>query len=70
MRFRTVALALALGCGLTTMADAAKPKQRPPVHRAKTFKPRKVKPVKARKSKASKVKPRKAPKVRNRRKSA
>jgi hypothetical protein len=70
MRFRTVALALALGCGLTTMADAAKPKQRPAVRHPKTVKPRKAKSAKAHNAKARKVKPRKAPKVRNRRRTA
>jgi len=57
MRIRTLALALALGCGMTTMAEA---KQKP-VHKvsvkknkgyktnkANRVKPRKVKPVKRR----------------------
>jgi hypothetical protein len=59
MMFRNIALALALGCGLTMAADA-KPK-----HNAR---PRAIQPrVKAKKSKnrafqARKVKPRKPPK--------
>lgn len=67
MRLRTVALALALSCGLTTLADAAQ--RKPVVRRAKTVKPRKAKQANARKvkpRKASKVKPRKAPKMKPR----
>jgi hypothetical protein len=58
MRIRTLALALALGCGMTTMAGA---KQKPATHKvsvkknkgyqtnkANRFKPRKAKRVKSR----------------------
>ena len=53
MRFRTLALALALCCGLTAIGEA---KQRPVVHKAKTgnVKPSKVKRFKAGKYKARK----------------
>ena len=51
MRLRTVALALALSCGLVTLADAAK--TRPAAHKVK---PRKVKGQKAPKLKAHKFK--------------
>lgn len=57
MRIRTLALAIALGCGMTTMAGA---KQKPTIHkvsvkknhgyrtnRANKVKPRKAKPVKS-----------------------
>ena len=57
MRFRTLALALALSCGLTGVVEAAK---RPAPHqKAKKYKPGK----KFKQSKASKYKPRKAKKV-------
>ena len=58
MKLRTIALALALSCGATTMVQAA-------THRPFTTKRAKTKPVKMQKSKrykqsnASKVKPRK-----------
>jgi hypothetical protein len=61
MRIRTLALALALSCGATTMVQAAG-------HKTTVQKPKKVKKVKMQKtkrykqSKASKVKPHKAPK--------
>jgi cytochrome c556 len=61
MRLRTLALALALSCGVTGMIQAAPKKTA--VRRAKTYKAKKVK--KARKfkpAKASKIKPRKAKK--------
>ena len=50
MRFRTLALALALSCGLGTIAEA---KQRPAVHKVKA---RKVKQPKNSHVKARKVK--------------
>jgi hypothetical protein len=61
MRIRTLALALALSCGASTMVQAAGQKK-------VSYKPAKTKQVKMQKtrrykqSKASKVKPRKAPK--------
>ena len=64
MRFRTLALALALSCGATTVVQAAS--KTPAPLKVKKFKPKKFKPGKfnnhAKASKASKVKPRKAPK--------
>ena len=60
MRFRTLALALALSCGVTGgIAEAAA--RKPKVYRAKKVKIQKTKRYKQ--SKASKVKPRKAPKI-------
>jgi hypothetical protein len=50
MRFRTLALALALSCGLTSLAVA---KQRPAIHKVK---PRKTKARKNTHVKTSKVK--------------
>ena len=58
MRLRTLALALALSCGVTGMAEAAA--RKPKVQRVKKVKIQKTKRWKQ--SKASKVKPRKAPK--------
>jgi hypothetical protein len=60
MRFRTLALALALGCVLTAAADAAKPK---PAVRHVVTKNGKYKPVKI---KAPNYKARKAVKVKAR----
>ena len=63
MRFRTLALALALCCGVTGGVQAA-PKN-PAVRRIKSPKIKKTKIQKTQKwkqSKASKIKPRKAPK--------
>jgi hypothetical protein len=54
MRIRTLALALALGCGLTGMAEA---KRRPVQHRVSVKRP---------KSRAKMVKPRKAKRVAHR----
>jgi hypothetical protein len=53
MRFRTLALALALSCGLTAVGEAAK---KPPVHKVRTGS---IKPSKVKKFKASKYKSRK-----------
>ncbi len=59
MRFRTLALALALSCGLTGVVQAAK---KPASHqKAKKYKPNK----RFKQSKASKYKPRKAKKVKH-----
>jgi hypothetical protein len=64
MRFRTLALALALSCGVTGLVQAAPGKTT--VHRAKRQKIKKVKPGKRfKQSKAAKVKPRKARKVKH-----
>jgi hypothetical protein len=52
MRFRTLALALALSCGLAAIGEAKKP----PVHKVKTGS---AKPSKVRKYKAGKMKTRK-----------
>jgi len=60
MRLRTLALALALSCGATTMMEAAAVKTKS--HKVKQIKPKKNKRYKQ--SKVSKVKPRKAPKHR------
>ena len=63
MRLRTLALALALSCGVTGLAEAAA--RKPKVQRAKIPKIRKIKIRKTQRykqSQASKVKPRKAPK--------
>jgi hypothetical protein len=51
MKFRTLALALALCCGLTAIGEA---KQKPAVRRA--YKAKKVKPVKSGKVRAGKFK--------------
>jgi hypothetical protein len=60
MRLRTLALALALSCGVTAgIAEAAA--RKPKVQRFKKVKIQKTKRYKQ--SKASKVKPRKAPKI-------
>ena len=59
MRFRTLALALALTCGVTGVVQASAKK--PAVRRVKSPKIKKTKRFKQ--SKASKVKPRKAKKV-------
>jgi hypothetical protein len=59
MRFRTLALALALSCGVAGVVQAAAKK--PPVYRVKRQKIQKTKKYKQ--SKASKVKPRKVKKV-------
>ena len=56
MRLRTLALALALGCGLTGMVEA---RQKPAVYHPVAKKARKTKTPK-RNSKASRVKPRKS----------
>jgi hypothetical protein len=61
MRLRTLALALALSCGVTGLAEAAA--RKPKVQRAKKVKIQKTKRWKQ--SKASKVKSRKAPKVKH-----
>jgi hypothetical protein len=62
MRFRTLALALALSCGATSLVQAAPKKAS--VKRPKKLK--KVKPDKRfKQSKAAKVKPRKARKVKH-----
>lgn len=58
MRFRTLALALALGCGLTAVSEA---KQKPATHKVVVKKSRGYKA-----NRANKVKPRKAPKVKSR----
>jgi hypothetical protein len=64
MRFRTLALALALSCGAISLVQAAPKKAS--VHRAKRQKLKKVKPDKRfKQSKASKFKPRKARKVKH-----
>jgi len=53
MRLRTLALALALGCGLTGMAEA---KKRPATHRVSVKRPKnRAKSVKSRKSTHAKV---------------
>jgi hypothetical protein len=57
MRFRTLALALALSCGVTGMVQAAPKKT---VHAVKY--PKATKSKRFKQSKASKVKPRKAKK--------
>ena len=57
MKFRTLALALALSCCAAALLPAAGPKTNVP--KVKRFKPKKYK-----QSKASQVKPRKAPKHR------
>jgi hypothetical protein len=59
MRLRTLALALALSCGVTGVVQAASKK--PATYRVKRQKIQKTKRFKQ--SKASKVKPRKATKV-------
>jgi hypothetical protein len=64
MRFRTLALALALSCGVTGVVEAAAKK--PVVRRAKRQKIKQQKKFKQ--AKASKVKPRKAKKVKRARK--
>ena len=62
MRLRTLALAVALSCGITGMIEAAAKK--PAVRQAKRQKVKKVKPGKKfKQAKASKVKPRKVKKV-------
>jgi len=64
MRFRTLALAIALCFGTTALAQAAPAKQK--IYKTPKVKARKAKPAKGAKgvvSKASKVKPRKAKKV-------
>jgi hypothetical protein len=60
MRFRTLALALALSCGVTGVVQEAAAKK-PAVQRARRQKIKKTKKFKQ--SKASKVKPRKARKI-------
>jgi hypothetical protein len=63
MRFRTLALALALSCGATSLIQAAPKKT---AHPAKRQKLKKIKPDKRfKQSKAAKVKPRKARKVKH-----
>ena len=63
MRFRTLALALALSCGATSLVQAA---PRKTAHAAKRKKLKKIKPDKRfKQSKAAKVKPRKARKVKH-----
>ena len=63
MRFRTLALALVLSCGVTGVVEAAKkPAVQPARHqKAKKYKPNK----KFKQSKASKYKPRKAKKIKH-----
>ena len=59
MRFRTLALALVLSCGLTGVVHAAK---KPATHqKIKKYKPSK----RFKQSKAAKVKPRKAKKIKH-----
>ena len=61
MRLRTLALALALSCGVTGgIAEAAK---KPKVQRFKNPKVKIQKTKRYKQSRASKVKPRKAPKI-------
>jgi hypothetical protein len=61
MKFRTLVLAVALGCGLmATTGFAAKKAYKP--HKVRTFKPKKNKRYKN--SQLAKVKPRKVKKVR------
>jgi hypothetical protein len=61
MRLRTLALALALSCGATGMAQAAK---KPKVQKSQKFKKTKIKKTKRYKqSNAYKVKPNKAKKA-------
>jgi hypothetical protein len=61
MRLRTLALALALSCGVTGMAQAAK---KPKVQKSQKFKKTKIKKTKKYKqSNAYKVKPNKAKKA-------
>jgi len=61
MRIRTLALALALGCGMTTMVEAKqKPVHKVSVKKSKGYKTNKANRVKPRKVK--KVKPRRPPK--------
>ena len=66
MRLRTLALALALSCGLTGMAQAAK---KPKVQKSQKFKNTKIKKTKVKKTKqykqsnAYKVKPNNAKKA-------
>jgi hypothetical protein len=60
MRFRTLALALALGCGMTLAAEA---KQKPTTHKAPKVAIKKSRGSKQ--NRAAKVKPRKAPKVKS-----
>ena len=59
MRLRTLALAVALSCGVTGMIQAAPKKTA--VQRAKKLKVRKARKFKQ--AKASKIKPRKAKKI-------
>ncbi|SPE37097.1 exported hypothetical protein [Candidatus Sulfopaludibacter sp. SbA6] len=59
MRFRTLALALALGCAMTGMAEA---KRKPAVHKVSVKKSKGYKT-----NRANKVKPRKAKRVKSRR---
>jgi hypothetical protein len=62
MRLRTLALALALSCGVTGgIAEAAA--RKPKVQRFKSPKVKIQKTKRYKQSKASKVKPRKAPKI-------
>jgi hypothetical protein len=64
MRLRTLALGLALSCGVAGMAQAAA--GRPKVQKSQKFKKTKIqKTQKYKQSKASKVKPRKAKKVKS-----
>jgi cytochrome c556 len=64
MRFRTLALALALSCGATSLVQAAPKKTS--VKRVKRQKLKKVKPDKRfKQTKAAKVKPHKARKVKH-----
>jgi hypothetical protein len=65
MRFRTLALALALSCGATSLVQAA-PKKASVKRPKKLKKIKKIKPDKRfKQSKAAKVKPRKARKVKH-----
>lgn len=59
MRIGTLALALALGCGVTAMAEA---RQKPATHKVSIKKDKRYKA-----SRASKVKPRKAKRVKSHR---
>lgn len=56
MRFRTLALALALACGMSAIGEAKQKPKHPATHKVRTGN---VKPTKPRKFKASKFKQRK-----------
>jgi hypothetical protein len=56
MRFRTLAVALALSFGLTAIASTAEGKQNPAAHRVKAQKPKKYKPGKVKRGKVKRPK--------------